>query len=65
MEHSYLVDKKLFYSAIYLVVARYSLVILISFSCPHSLESFSIFAFANSLSSTRLSKIFLHLSTVS
>ena len=53
------------YSTIYLVVARYSLVFLISFSCPSTPLSFLSFSSTNSLSSTRLSKIFLHLSTVS
>nr|DAS18949.1 MAG TPA: hypothetical protein [Bacteriophage sp.] len=53
------------YSTIYLVVARYSFVILISFSCPSTPLSFLSFSATNSLSNTRLSKIFLHLSTVS
>ena len=53
------------YSTIYLVVARYSLVFLISFSWPHSFSSLAIFSATNSLSSTRLSKIFLHLNIVS
>ena len=53
------------YSTIYLVVARYSLVFLISFSCPHSFSSLAIFSATNSLSKTRLSKVFLHLNIVS
>nr|DAS81064.1 MAG TPA: hypothetical protein [Bacteriophage sp.] len=53
------------YSTIYLVVARYSLVFLISFSWPHSFSSLAIFSATNSLSKTKLSKVFLHLNIVS